>query len=121
MGTVWPSGWLAPASPSARPRCSAVAERLRDRKIADRLHGSVRTIDELMGHEASTRGAQHLGSAMGAHFRFALAAPSRAEPRFSVYSWMIDRMLPAGSRNQATGRTSGVRWMPLASVLVPVS
>jgi integrase len=28
-----------------------------------------RVIDELMGHEASTRGAQHLGSAMGAHYR----------------------------------------------------
>ena len=26
-------------------------------------------IDELMGHEASTRGAQHLGSIMGAHYR----------------------------------------------------
>jgi hypothetical protein len=26
-------------------------------------------IDELMGHEASTRGAQHLGSTMGAHDR----------------------------------------------------
>jgi integrase len=26
-----------------------------------------RVIDELMGHEASTRGAQHLGSSMGAH------------------------------------------------------
>jgi hypothetical protein len=26
-------------------------------------------IDELMGHEASTRGAQHLGSTMGAHYR----------------------------------------------------
>jgi hypothetical protein len=25
--------------------------------------------DELMGHEASTRGAQHLGSTMGAHYR----------------------------------------------------
>jgi integrase len=28
-----------------------------------------RVIDELMGHEPSTRGAQHLGSAMGAHYR----------------------------------------------------
>ncbi len=28
-----------------------------------------RVIDELMGHEASTRGAQHPGSAMGAHYR----------------------------------------------------
>jgi hypothetical protein len=28
-----------------------------------------RVIDELMGHEASTRGAQHLGSTMGAHYR----------------------------------------------------
>jgi integrase len=28
-----------------------------------------RVIDELMGHEASTRGAQHLGSTMGAHCR----------------------------------------------------
>jgi integrase len=28
-----------------------------------------RMIDELMGHEATTRGAQHLGSAMGAHYR----------------------------------------------------
>ena len=28
-----------------------------------------RVIDELMGHEASTRGAQHLGSAMGTHYR----------------------------------------------------
>jgi integrase len=28
-----------------------------------------RVIDELMGHAASTRGAQHLGSAMGAHYR----------------------------------------------------
>ncbi len=46
---------------------------------------------------------------------------SRPEPRLSVHSWMIDRMLPAESRNQATGCTSGVRWMPLASVLVPVS
>ena len=26
-------------------------------------------IDELMGHEASTRGAQHLGITMGAHYR----------------------------------------------------
>jgi hypothetical protein len=26
-------------------------------------------IDELMGHEPGTRGAQHLGSAMGAHYR----------------------------------------------------
>jgi hypothetical protein len=26
-------------------------------------------IDELMGHEASTRSAQHLGSTMGAHYR----------------------------------------------------
>jgi hypothetical protein len=26
-------------------------------------------IDELMGHEATGRGAQHLGSAMGAHYR----------------------------------------------------
>ena len=26
-------------------------------------------IDEPMGHEASTRGAQHLGSTMGAHYR----------------------------------------------------
>jgi hypothetical protein len=26
-------------------------------------------IDELMGHEASTRGAQHLGSTMSAHYR----------------------------------------------------
>jgi hypothetical protein len=26
-------------------------------------------IDELMGHEPSSRGAQHLGSAMGAHYR----------------------------------------------------
>ena len=26
-------------------------------------------IDELMGHEASTRGAQHLGSTMGTHYR----------------------------------------------------
>jgi integrase len=28
-----------------------------------------RVIDELMGHEATSRGAQHLGSAMGAHYR----------------------------------------------------
>ena len=28
-----------------------------------------RVIDELMGHEASSRGAQHLGSTMGAHSR----------------------------------------------------
>jgi integrase len=28
-----------------------------------------RVIDELMGHEATRRGAQHLGSAMGAHYR----------------------------------------------------
>ena len=28
-----------------------------------------RVIDELMGHEPSTRGAQHLGSTMGAHYR----------------------------------------------------
>jgi integrase len=28
-----------------------------------------RVIDELMGHEASNRGAQHLGSTMGAHYR----------------------------------------------------
>jgi integrase len=28
-----------------------------------------RVIDELMGHEASTRGAEHLGSTMGAHYR----------------------------------------------------
>jgi hypothetical protein len=28
-----------------------------------------RVIDELMGHEATTRGAQHLGSTMGAHYR----------------------------------------------------
>jgi integrase len=28
-----------------------------------------RVIDELMGHEASTRGAQYLGSTMGAHYR----------------------------------------------------
>jgi integrase len=28
-----------------------------------------RVIDELMGHEASTRGAQHLDSTMGAHYR----------------------------------------------------
>ena len=28
-----------------------------------------RVIDELMGHEASTRGAQHLGSTLGAHYR----------------------------------------------------
>jgi integrase len=28
-----------------------------------------RVIDELMGHEASTRGAQRLGSTMGAHYR----------------------------------------------------
>jgi integrase len=28
-----------------------------------------RVIDELMGYEASTRGAQHLGSTMGAHYR----------------------------------------------------
>ena len=28
-----------------------------------------RVIDELMGHEASTRGAQHLASTMGAHYR----------------------------------------------------
>jgi integrase len=28
-----------------------------------------RVIDEIMGHEPSTRGAQHLGSAMGAHYR----------------------------------------------------
>jgi integrase len=28
-----------------------------------------RVIDELMGHEASTRGAQHLGSTMGVHYR----------------------------------------------------
>jgi integrase len=28
-----------------------------------------RVIDELMGHETSTRGAQHLGSAMGTHYR----------------------------------------------------
>ncbi len=28
-----------------------------------------RVIDELMGHEASTRGAQHLGSTMDAHYR----------------------------------------------------
>jgi integrase len=28
-----------------------------------------RVIDELMGHEASSRGAQQLGSAMGAHYR----------------------------------------------------
>jgi integrase len=28
-----------------------------------------RVIDELMGHEASTRGAQHLGSTMGTHYR----------------------------------------------------
>jgi hypothetical protein len=28
-----------------------------------------RVIDELMGHEASTRAAQHLGSTMGAHYR----------------------------------------------------
>ena len=28
-----------------------------------------RVIDELMGHEASTRGGQHRGSAMGAHYR----------------------------------------------------
>ena len=28
-----------------------------------------RVIDELMGHEPSTRGAQHLGSAMGVHYR----------------------------------------------------
>jgi hypothetical protein len=26
-------------------------------------------IDELMGHEPSTRGVQNLGSAMGAHYR----------------------------------------------------
>ena len=28
-----------------------------------------RVIEERMGHEASTRGAQHLGSTMGAHYR----------------------------------------------------
>jgi integrase len=28
-----------------------------------------RVIDELMGHQATGRGAQHLGSAMGAHYR----------------------------------------------------
>jgi Phage integrase family len=28
-----------------------------------------RVIDELMGHQASSRGGQHLGSAMGAHYR----------------------------------------------------
>ena len=28
-----------------------------------------RVIDELMGHEACTRSAQHLGSTMGAHYR----------------------------------------------------
>jgi hypothetical protein len=28
-----------------------------------------RVIDELMGHETSTRGAQHLGSTVGAHYR----------------------------------------------------
>jgi DNA invertase Pin-like site-specific DNA recombinase len=30
---------------------------------------AARVIDELMGHEPSTRGAQHLGSVMGAHYR----------------------------------------------------
>jgi hypothetical protein len=28
-----------------------------------------RVIDEVMGHEATSRGVQHLGSAMGAHYR----------------------------------------------------
>ena len=35
-----------------------------------------RVIDELMGHEASTRGAQHLGSTMGTH---CLPAPALLE------------------------------------------
>jgi hypothetical protein len=44
----------------------------------------------------------------------------RPVPRVLDHSWLIDRMLPAGSRNHATGRTSGLRWMPFASVLGPL-
>jgi Phage integrase family len=80
MGLAAPNGtgsarrW-SPLAPSGDPLLDAVDLR----GAHDFRHTSAtwledagipaRVIDELMGHEASTRGAQHLGSTMGAHYR----------------------------------------------------
>ena len=48
-----------------------------------------RVIDELLGHEASTRGAQHLGSTMGAHYRHTTPEMPPGSSRPSRIAWQL--------------------------------
>ena len=49
-----------------------------------------RVIDELMSHEATGRGAQHLGSAMGAHYRHTTPEMEGRVSRRSRRGWCRD-------------------------------
>jgi hypothetical protein len=57
-------------------------------------------IDELMGHEASTRGAWHLGSTMGAHYRhttpeMATRAVTAVQARLAVVVSVAEQVVEA--------------------------
>jgi hypothetical protein len=59
-----------------------------------------RVIDELMGHEPSTRGAQHLGSTMGAHYRhttpeMATRVVTAIQDRLAVVVSVADQLVEA--------------------------
>jgi integrase len=65
-----------------------------------------RMIDELMGHEATTRGAQHLGSAMGAHYRhttpeMAARVVAAIETRLAVVLRIAEEALEAHPNRSA--------------------
>ena len=65
-----------------------------------------RMIDEVMSHEATTRGAQHLGSAMGAHYRhttpeMAARVVATIEGRLAIVLQVATERAPSGrSPNQ---------------------
>jgi integrase len=67
-----------------------------------------RVIDELMGHEPSTRGTQHLGSAMGAHYRhttpeMAARVVAAIQARLSIVVTIAEETLEAQPSHLSRG------------------
>jgi integrase len=67
-----------------------------------------RVIDELMGHEATTRGAQHLGSAMGAHYRW--MTPEMAARVVAAIETRLAVVLSIAEEALEAHRTRSAHW-----------
>ena len=88
-----PQGCGAPTAWVAVPQATAAAPSRGSLRIA-------RVIDEVMGHEATSRTGQQRGSAMGAHYRhttpeMAARIATAIEQRLTVVSKIAEQALEA--------------------------